>query len=105
PGLDIEEAIQLVKNAGGLTVLAHPISYFRDPFEINQLVEYGIDGIEVFHPKQFAPYTNQLNQVAEKHDLFITGGSDFHGLETDVEPGDSWVGVDVIAQMKSYLGR
>jgi predicted metal-dependent phosphoesterase TrpH len=76
------EAIDLIKEANGIPVLAHPgISI---PLElIPNLITYGLQGIEVYHPKhtakQIALYLHFIADTAKS--LIITGGSDFHGYE------------------------
>lgn len=77
--LEIEEIIELIHKSGGTAVLAHP-KLIGD----NNLVEeictnYQIEAIEVFYPKHDAEDTERYIKVAEKHNLLITGGSDFHG--------------------------
>jgi len=73
------EAIELIHQAGGLAVLAHP-GLNRNDNAIPDLVAAGLDGIECFHTKH-PPATSQHYLVlAEKHNLLITGGSDCHGM-------------------------
>jgi predicted metal-dependent phosphoesterase TrpH len=76
------EAIDLIKEAHGIPVLAHP--GISTPLElIPVLINYGLKGIEVFHPKhtakQIAFYLHLIDTTAKS--LLITGGSDFHGYE------------------------
>lgn len=72
------DAIDLIHDAGGLAFLAHPGIYSFDvPLEI--LVKHGLDGIEVYHSKHAAETTAHWLDVANEHDLLISGGSDFHG--------------------------
>lgn len=76
------EAIDLIKEANGIPVLAHPgISTPHDLIPV--LIDYGLQGIEVYHPKhtakQIAFYLHFIATTAKS--LLITGGSDFHGYE------------------------
>lgn len=76
-----QEAIDIIHNAGGVAVLAHPNRYFHaDIFEIDKLLRYyvelGLDGIELFHPSNIMG--EDVKQLSEKYNLCITGGSDYH---------------------------
>jgi predicted metal-dependent phosphoesterase TrpH len=81
---DEENAISLIKGAGGLAILAHPhlmnYSRFEETSEkILQLQEMGLDGFEVYYSGLVKNYTDQLIQLAEQHDFVVSGGSDYHG--------------------------
>ena len=72
------EAITLIHNAGGATVLAHPmIDGAVD--RIEELVALGLDGVEVLHPDHKQNETQKLKEMAARFRLVWTGGSDFHG--------------------------
>lgn len=76
---DVYEVLQEVHNAGGIAVLAHP--GFYDNFSvIESLVEAGLEGIEVWHPAHDEAMTERAYDIAKKHKLLMTGGSDFHGM-------------------------
>lgn len=72
-------AIELVHSAKGLAVMAHPGLNRTDEF-IPALVEAGLDGIECFHTKHSTPVSEHYLQLAEQHNLLVTGGSDCHGM-------------------------
>jgi hypothetical protein len=72
-------AIELVHQAGGLAVMAHP-GLNRTDGVIPSLVEAGLDGIECFHTKHSAAMSEHYLELAEKFSLLVTGGSDCHGL-------------------------
>jgi predicted metal-dependent phosphoesterase TrpH len=78
-----EQAVRLVKAAGGKAVLAHPWSRGSDkvltPDRIAELVDAGLDGIEVDHPDHDEEQREGLRKIAATHDLIITGSSDYHG--------------------------
>ncbi|MGN0465722.1 MAG: PHP domain-containing protein [Lachnospiraceae bacterium] len=78
-----EKAIQLIKKAGGLSFLAHAYLYKMSDKEIEQMVEqlisYGLDGIEVYHSSHNICESRKLQALAKKKGLLISGGSDFHG--------------------------
>jgi predicted metal-dependent phosphoesterase TrpH len=73
------DGIQLIQQAQGVAVLAHP-GLNRSDDVIPELAEAGLDGIECFHPKHSAPAAERYQEVAEELGLLVTGGSDCHGL-------------------------
>jgi phosphoribosyl 1,2-cyclic phosphate 1,2-diphosphodiesterase len=76
--MDAKTAVQVILLAGGVPVLAHPGQYGN--FElVPELVEAGLQGIEVWHPLHNEKHEEQAKQLARKYDLIMTGGSDFHG--------------------------
>ena len=72
-------AIELVHQAGGLAVMAHP-GLNRTDEVIPDLVEAGLDGIECFHTKHSAAMSEHYLTLAARFHLLVTGGSDCHGL-------------------------
>jgi predicted metal-dependent phosphoesterase TrpH len=76
--LSPDEAVKLIKAAGGLAVLAHPHVTARDDL-IEPLIEAGLDGIEVYHSKQPYAVAKKYREICHKHHLLETGGSDAHG--------------------------
>jgi predicted metal-dependent phosphoesterase TrpH len=72
-------AIELIHQAGGLAVLAHPGLNHSDEM-IPAMVEAGLDGIECFHTKHSAATAQHYLQIADRFSLLVTGGSDCHGL-------------------------
>ncbi len=80
PKLSPAEAIYLIHRAGGIAVLAHP-SEITDADLPEKLVSmFDFDGIEIFHPSADRAAQNHWYDVADKYDLFVSGGSDFHGI-------------------------
>jgi len=73
-------AIEIIKEAKGIPVLAHPGLIDYDPI-ISLLAENGLQGLEVFHPRHSQEEEDKYGEIAQKYNLFITGGSDFHGHE------------------------
>jgi len=72
------EAIELVHQAGGLAVMAHPGLNHADEL-IPDLVAAGLDGLECFHTKHSKRVARHYFEMAEKLNLLVTGGSDCHG--------------------------
>jgi predicted metal-dependent phosphoesterase TrpH len=83
----MNHAIQAIKNAGGLAVLAHP--YLVGMTDMNDFESFlltlkalGLDGVEAFYPEHPQTVTARYCELAAKHNLLITGGTDFHGAVT-----------------------
>jgi predicted metal-dependent phosphoesterase TrpH len=72
-------AIELIHQANGLAVMAHP-GLNRSDEVIPDLVEAGLDGIECFHTKHSTAIAEHYLEIADKYNLLVTGGSDCHGL-------------------------
>jgi predicted metal-dependent phosphoesterase TrpH len=88
--LKVGEAAQLIHEAGGLSVLAHPAIYDSE-VSLEKMVEYaaadGVQGLEINYP--YREVKNQqrvplLAQLAERFNMVQTGGTDFHGRAEDV---------------------
>lgn len=88
-----KDAIQIIKEAGGTPVLAHPIQtrgigrpgseqfYENIDTIIGRLKRQGLKGLECFHPDQDFEQSMRFVEMAEKYHLHITRGSDFHGID------------------------
>lgn len=88
------ETLSMIRQAGGLPVLAHPYSLLEEmlPEEFDDtlrwLVSQGIGGIEVYYPRHSEEQTQLFLECARRFDLAVTGGTDFHGSnKPDVEIG------------------
>ncbi|MGH7981219.1 MAG: PHP domain-containing protein, partial [Limisphaerales bacterium] len=73
------EAVELIHQAGGLAVMAHP-GLNRTDSIIPALVAAGLDGIECFHTKHSTAVSERYLEFADKYSLLVTGGSDCHGF-------------------------
>jgi len=73
------EATELIHEAGGVAVMAHP-GLNRSDEVIPGMVDDGLDGIECFHTKHSQTISEHYLHIAEKFGLLVTGGSDCHGL-------------------------
>jgi predicted metal-dependent phosphoesterase TrpH len=76
------EAVNIVQDAGGVAVLAHPGRMYSLK-ELEQLTDKGMDGLEVAHPSHNAEIRTRMEKFALKHHLLASGGSDFHGCKQD----------------------
>ena len=72
------ESVELIHQAGGLAVMAHPGLNRTDDI-IPGLVDAGLDGIECFHTKHSTAMSERYLEIADKYHLLVTGGSDCHG--------------------------
>ena len=92
--LDLERAINLIKEGGGRPVIAHPLSLYLSwgklPAKLEEIREAGVEGLEAWHPSVNKRKAERLIHLAEKMGFFITGGSDYHGdLRKDRALGQS----------------
>ncbi len=106
--LDPVHAIGLVRDAGGVAVLAHPRAgrdWVVSDEEIGRLAAAGLAGVEVFHPDQ--PAAERAGLLALAHDLGLvaTGGSDDHGSLTGHRIGCETVGADAYQALISQASN
>ncbi|MCL2065865.1 MAG: PHP domain-containing protein [Treponema sp.] len=87
-GLIFEEAAELIRESGGISVLAHPMSLFiawgRLSEILKELRNRGLMGLEAWHPIAKPGSCRRLESLGKSLGLFITEGSDFHG---EIRPG------------------
>lgn len=77
-GVTAIEAIQQIKQAGGIAVIAHP-GISCSVWDFPAWKEAGLDGIEVFYPAHSYTLKQELLAIARKYDFLCTAGSDYHG--------------------------
>lgn len=75
----IEEAVELIRSAGGVTSIAHPTLYPNHQKLVPQLLDRGIDAVEVIHPDVDKGSRQRYSQLVRFRGKFVTGGSDDHG--------------------------
>lgn len=77
------DAIRLIKAAGGVSIIAHPLASRSgrkvEPEIFTELIEAGLDGIEVNHRDNAEDEKSLLLEIARQHNLVVTGSSDYHG--------------------------
>ena len=110
-----EEAIEGILGGGGVPVLAHPSYGNGDDIIVGQemdqrlrkLIDFGLEGVEVFYSGFTDKLRSEMLSFAEKYDLYITAGSDYHGSNKLVILGDT--GCDNAAEgpqgMRRFLDR
>lgn len=91
--LQYEECLELIIKSGGIPVLAHPKSLELREKEflvlLKDMISCGLKGIEVYHSSHTKEEMKYYLEIANKYDLLISGGSDFHGriVKPDIELG------------------
>ena len=77
---DAAEAIELIREAGGVAVIAHPYWDISEPSEVDDLIRsLGADGVETFYPTHDREQTKHLLDLCAELDLVPTASSDYHG--------------------------
>ncbi|MFR4199095.1 MAG: PHP domain-containing protein [Ruminococcus sp.] len=93
-----EKGIAVIRQAGGVAVLAHPHQLKLEGPELEallqQLISLGLQGIEAHYSRHTAEQTRLYLQLAEKYGLLVTSGSDFHGpsVKPDIQLGSGVAG-------------
>ncbi len=90
---DIHKCIEMVKEAGGITFLAHVYEYGKNTEKILDYVlnNTNIDGIETYYTTFSDDKIKTLEEAAKKHNKYISGGSDYHGdLKPTVDIGGGY---------------
>lgn len=86
-------AIGLITSAGGVPVIAHPVTSGRDRMMpiafIERLIDAGLAGFEIEHRENTEAGKRTLRALADKHDLIVTGSSDYHGVGKPNRPGEN----------------
>lgn len=106
-----DEAIREIHRIGGVAVLAHPTSISRDRTVLREvigsMVALGLDGLEAYCTLATIDDADFLVAIARRHRLVVTGGSDFHGNETENSLGiaDARFPIDyrLVAALKERL--
>jgi predicted metal-dependent phosphoesterase TrpH len=109
------EACRLIRRAGGVPVLAHPVYFdkygkIKSGFVLETIlietIAAGLLGIEVYYPNYDAITVEYLLAIARRHSLLVTGGTDFHGMRSN-EPdlGGVYVPRKVIRNLREARER
>lgn len=83
------EAVEVIRRADGIPVLAHPFTVKDPETMIIELMPAGLAGIEAYYGNYISGKTAKLVALADRYSLIVTGGSDYHGLD---EYGDNTIG-------------
>ncbi|MHB8065936.1 MAG: PHP domain-containing protein [Ruminiclostridium sp.] len=108
------DGIKAIRNAGGIPVIAHPV-FLRKSYDdmdklLKELKEYGLAGIEAIYSENSKEDTGNLLRLAIKHQLLVTGGSDFHGtykngIELGSGRGNLKVPYELLEKLVIYHSR
>jgi hypothetical protein len=95
-----KEAVELIIKAEGLPVLAHPLT-LPDPEAMTvELKAGGLVGLEAYYNGYTPEEISRLLTLADKNELIVTGGSDYHGIEdTETAIGDSGLPIEVVEKL------
>lgn len=105
-GMGPREALAAVIAAGGVPVLAHFYAASSLPGVIDELIELGLRGIEVHHRSFGRALVDEMREVAARHRLLPSGGTDFHGDECTYAEAiaETWVPDGVADGVLAALG-
>lgn len=107
-----ESAISRIKMAGGIPVLAHPLLYKLSNTELDRLISYlkecGLVGIEAIYHANTGFDESYIKKFANKYELLVTGGSDFHGankpqLDIGIGRGNLKIPYSILEKLERYL--
>lgn len=101
--LTIKESISLIKDSGGFAILAHP-GLLKEKDIIDYCISNDIDGIECIHSKHSKEDIDNFLHIAKSNNLIITGGSDFHGDQDNINSllGKYYINIKNIPK---FMGR
>ena len=77
--VDVQHIIDIIHKANGFAVMAHPKLVSSDEYVV-EMLDFDFDGMEVYHSKHDNQDVAKYKALAKEHNLFITGGSDYHGI-------------------------
>lgn len=106
------EAVELIHEAGGVAILAHPLLYHLKAHALQQLIdalkEVRLDGIEAIYSTYSIADEQYVKELARKNHLLISGGSDFHGankpfIQIGTGRGQLYVPYSVLDDIKKVL--
>ncbi|WP_406249555.1 PHP domain-containing protein [Microbacterium sp. M] len=96
-------AVRLITRAGGVAIIAHPVTAGRDRMMpvsfIEQLIAEGLGGFEIDHRENTEDGKRLLRSIAAEHDLIVTGSSDYHGAGKPNVPGENSTSDEMVARI------
>lgn len=96
-----KDAIDLLHRNNAIAVIAHPSHIKKN--DVEDIVKLGVDGIEVYYPDHDEKAISRYLEIAEKYNLLITGGSDFHGIGIRSDLGTSSIDDENINKLLNKL--
>ncbi|MGM0441185.1 MAG: PHP domain-containing protein [Elusimicrobiota bacterium] len=100
------EALNMIHRVAGISVLAHPSFGVSHKNFIRRLARLGLSGIEIYHPHVSEEEQKKFKATAYELGLFVTGGSDSHGMRPEENPvGSMEVEYSAVENMKKALQK
>lgn len=99
---DAVRVVELIAAAGGVSVIAHPATQGRQRIPeplLLQLIDAGLGGVEIGHRENTTSGREWLRSIAARHDLIITGSSDYHGDGKPNRPGENTTEDEMVARI------
>ena len=112
PKVHPADAVKMIHKIGGIAILAHPCLCKMNRRElyamIDELAAAGLDGIEAIYSCNMGSDEKDFTEIAKKHGLLISGGSDFHGsnkpyIKLGVGKGNMCVPYDLLTMIKNSI--
>ena len=112
PQVSCEDAMDILTRYSKCSFLAHPLLYHFGYAQIDELLEYlktlGLKGIEAYHSSNNAYESDKLRSMALKHNLLISGGTDFHGvvkpnIKMGVGRGNMKIPMRILDEIKNHI--
>ncbi|NHU85531.1 PHP domain-containing protein [Kocuria sp. JC486] len=101
-------AVRLVRAAGGVPVMAHPMAAVRGRVVgtevLEAMIDAGLAGLEIAHRDNSEAGRAQLSELAAQHDLIVTGSSDYHGAGKPNQLGENLTSIHSLRRIESEAG-
>jgi predicted metal-dependent phosphoesterase TrpH len=94
-------AVQLVADAGGVAIIAHPAGragVLPMPL-LDRMLDAGLGGFEMAHRENLESGLRTLRKIVQERDLIVTGSSDYHGLGKPNQPGENTTSDDMVSRI------
>lgn len=108
-----QRSLELIRNAGGVSILAHPASLdlatMKDfEFFLRELIDLGLEGVEAYSDMHSPEVAAEYREIAERHGLLVSGGSDYHGDKGEIigyyKP-DHPIPAECYTALREYMSR
>jgi predicted metal-dependent phosphoesterase TrpH len=111
--ISLNEAVSIIKNSGGIPIIAHPISLNAKSFKafeikLDEFLLSGVLGIEVYSSMHTMTEVPEFLRIAKKKNILISGGSDFHGdkgKEIGVYTDHNLIPCNILDDIREYMNN
>ena len=105
--ISAKDAIALIHEARGVAVWSHPVIHFRDDYEalekfLQQLLGWGMDGLEIFNPSHSEDDAEFIESMSVKYGMLRTAGSDFHEKKSHARDDKGMHSADTLGDYETY---